>query len=155
MTAPPHVTREPPADVRRKLRREAGFVCAHPDCFEPYLEYHHFEPPWHVEPHHRPEGMIALCPGHHRRAASWLASDFHSWKYRGPKSSVVRHKVEWTRSKTAFVVGGNVVIGCQVVLAAEGVPVIWVIDDAYGRSMFNFSVCDLQGRPVFEIRDND
>jgi hypothetical protein len=33
--------RSPLSDVRRQLRRESGFVCAHPDCNVPYLEYHH------------------------------------------------------------------------------------------------------------------
>jgi len=58
------VNRTPPAAVRRELRREVGFGCPIPDCGIPYLTWHHFDPEWRVEEHHRPEGMIALCLTH-------------------------------------------------------------------------------------------
>ena len=43
----------------RTLRREVGFGC--PVCRSPFLTWHHFDPPYHVEEHWRHEGMIALC----------------------------------------------------------------------------------------------
>ena len=46
-----------------ELRREVGFGC--PVCRSPFLTWHHFDPPWHVEHHWRPEGMIALCHSCH------------------------------------------------------------------------------------------
>jgi hypothetical protein len=42
------------------LRREVGFGC--PICRSPFLTWHHFDPPWDVEKHWRPEGIIAMCP---------------------------------------------------------------------------------------------
>lgn len=32
--------------------------------------WHHFDPPWSIKQHHNPEGMIALCPNHHKEADS-------------------------------------------------------------------------------------
>ena len=60
--------REPPDSVKKILRKEVRFGCPIPGCNNPYLEWHHFDPPWAKEEHHRPEGMIALCNTHHKRA---------------------------------------------------------------------------------------
>lgn len=54
------------SDSIRTLRREVGFGC--PICRNPFLTWHHFDPPWHVEKHWRPEGIIALCLGCHASA---------------------------------------------------------------------------------------
>ena len=55
------MNRTPPKKVIQTLRQEVGFGCPVPNCGNPYLEWHHFDPPWSIENHHRPEGMIALC----------------------------------------------------------------------------------------------
>ncbi len=47
------------------------------------------------------------------------------------------------------------VVGCPVVLQAQGAPVIWISEDTQGRSLFNFSIRGLDGRQTFEMRDND
>jgi hypothetical protein len=60
--------RDPYRDVKRRLRREVGFTCPVEGCGNPYLTWHHFDPPWRVEHHHRPEGMIALCLEHAAQA---------------------------------------------------------------------------------------
>jgi len=60
--------RTPPVEVRRALRREVGFGCPVSGCANPYLEYHHFDPPWRTHEHHDPLGMIALCAEHHKKA---------------------------------------------------------------------------------------
>src|SRR5580693_411457 len=62
------MTRTPPADIRRALRREVGFVCPVPGCTNPYLTRHHFDPIWRVREHHEPGGLIALCRDHHSQA---------------------------------------------------------------------------------------
>ena len=48
--------------ARLILRKESNFGCA--KCGEPYLTYHHFDPPWNEKHHANPEGMIALCAKH-------------------------------------------------------------------------------------------
>lgn len=61
-----------PEEVKRQLRREVGFGC--PLCRKPFLSWHHFDPPYHVEAHNRPEGMIALCLEHFAEADQGLFS---------------------------------------------------------------------------------
>lgn len=66
------LSRTPPIAVRRTLRGEVGFGCpvrqAGNLCGNPYLRWHHFDPAWSDEHHHRPEGMIASCAQHHDEA---------------------------------------------------------------------------------------
>lgn len=62
------MNRKPPAKVLKILREEVGFGCPIQSCGNPYLEWHHFDPKWGELNHHNPEGMIALCPAHHRKA---------------------------------------------------------------------------------------
>ena len=61
------MNRYPPPDVIRKLCAEVRYCCPVKDCGNPYLTFHHFDPPWHTENHHNPDGMIALCLDHHKR----------------------------------------------------------------------------------------
>jgi hypothetical protein len=41
--------RRPPMDVIRLLRSEVGFCCPVEGCGNPYLTWHHFDPPRRVE----------------------------------------------------------------------------------------------------------
>jgi hypothetical protein len=65
MTMNGHLTREPPAAVKRQLRQEAAFGCC--ICGHPIYQYHHIRP---FEPnhHHDPDDMMLLCPNHHHEA---------------------------------------------------------------------------------------
>src|SRR4051812_5561180 len=90
------LSRDPPAEVRRTLRREVGFGCPIPRCRSPFLEYHHFDPEWHVEHHHRPEGLIPLCPTHHAQAAAFTVTQLRELKaaaHHRPASG----RFEWLR----------------------------------------------------------
>ena len=39
------MNRTPPKKVIQTLRQEVGFGCPIPNCGNPYLEWHHFDPP--------------------------------------------------------------------------------------------------------------
>lgn len=67
--------RDPYRDVKRQLRQEVRFGCPVADCGNPYVTWHHFDPPWRVEHHHRPEGMIALCLEHAPQADAGAFTD--------------------------------------------------------------------------------
>src|SRR5260370_32940636 len=60
--------RDPYERVKSELRQEVGFCCPVNGCGSPYLTWHHFDPPWRIEHHHRPDGMIALCRPHADKA---------------------------------------------------------------------------------------
>lgn len=62
------MARNPPKSVLAELRKEVGFGCPVEGCGNPYLTWHHFDPPWSERHHHEPQGIIALCPEHHNAA---------------------------------------------------------------------------------------
>lgn len=76
-----------PKRVKEILREEVGFGCPVRDCGNPYLEYHHFDPPVHIKPHNEPNGMIALCAQHHKKADGHAYTDeqLHAFKKKSHK----------------------------------------------------------------------
>src|SRR5450432_802629 len=84
-----------------KLRQEVGFGC--PVCRSPFLTWHHFDPPEHVEKHWRPEGIIAMCRVCHddadekgNRAGAYSKEELRAMKKAGRKSDDVKgHFPTW------------------------------------------------------------
>jgi hypothetical protein len=60
----PFVHRDPPADVKRRVRQECGFACVL--CGDLYQEYDHFAPEFARCTEHRAEGIALLCATCHR-----------------------------------------------------------------------------------------
>jgi len=102
------MNRRPPEKVKKILRSEIGFGCPIPGCGNPYLEWHHFDPPWHIENHHNPEGMIALCREHHIQAdnGAFTADQLEEYKKQGKKNwKAVKGNFNWLRNRMLAVVG--------------------------------------------------
>jgi hypothetical protein len=91
------------------LRQAQGFVCAVPDCLNPYLYYHHFDPPWEERQHNEPDGMIGLCGEHHPKAD---ADAFTRDQLREYKRDAVEHageikgRFDWLRHKIMIASAG-------------------------------------------------
>lgn len=117
-------SRRPPADVLRQLRREVGFTC--PVCGSPFLSWHHFDPPYHAQPHHNPEGMIALCPCHHKMADCGVYSAAHlrKLKHRHHNPGRIACPWPWEPENVAFILGGNILFGPCPVLSVDGDEVL-------------------------------
>ena len=100
------LSRNPPA-VRRLLRQEVGFGCPVPDCGNPYLTYHHFDPPWHVREHNQPKGMIALCREHHDKAAAWSVEELREISKASPQQKTIEGRFEWMKRRVLTIAGGG------------------------------------------------
>lgn len=148
------LTRTPPAAVRRQLRQEAGFSCPVAGCGDIFLEYHHFDPPWEEHRHHRPEGMIALCPKCHRAAdvGKWSRGELRRLKSDG--ASIARGRMRWDAKNLIVRVGGNWIIGSITLLKIDEQPVLGVDLDEFGNLAFSCKIV-LDGNPVIEIDKND
>ena len=104
------MNRRPPLDIRKQLREEVGFGCPVPGYGRPYLEWHHFDPPWREKNHHNPNGMTALCREHHIQAdnGAFTKEQLLQFKRDGKANwQQVSGNFNWMRNRILAVVGGN------------------------------------------------
>lgn len=148
------IPRKPPADVRRQLRREVGFGCPVNGCGNPYLEYHHFDPPWHTSPHHNPAGMLALCATHHAKADAWTAEQCRDLKTT-TRSESVRGRFEWMRREVVAVVGGNYYHETPNMVVFRGEPLIWFERDEDGYLLLSMRMLTTSHEGRAQLLAND
>jgi hypothetical protein len=114
-----------------KLRREVGFGC--PVCRSPFLEWHHFDPPWHIEQHWRPEGMIAMCPYCHpdadaknaKGAGAYSLDELRAMKNKSYSSEDVQgHFPSWQKKSLLIRIGGCYTDTSGPVISVNEIPQI-------------------------------
>lgn len=148
------LSRTPPTDVRRQLRREVGFGCPIEGCGTPYLEYHHFDPPWHVEHHHDPARMIALCSKHHAQADAWAPEELREIKA-NVDSGIVVGRFEWMKRDVLAIAGGNYYYETPNIVVFWDEPVIWFTRDDKGRLLLSFRMLSQANEPRTMMDAND
>ncbi len=149
-------SRNPYADVKRTLRREVGFQCPVRGCGNPYLTWHHFDPPWRIEKHHRPEGMIALCLEHASKADHGAFTDdqLRTLKVKTPERDVVTGKFDWRRQDFLVRLGGNFSYREDTILQLGSVPCAWLSRDQEGLHEVNFLMPTVSNGPRASIVEN-
>ncbi len=149
--------RDPPDAVKSELRKEVGFGCPVTGCGCPYLEWHHFDPPWRERKHHEPQGMVALCRGHHIQADhnAFTIPQLHALKIDHQDQQIVRGRFEWMRHELLAVVGGSFYQKCPVIFRWKGKPMIWFKRDAQGYLLLNLTMPSSDGSPRAGIADNN
>jgi hypothetical protein len=149
--------RTPPRDVLSTLRREVGFCCPVEGCGSPYLTWHHFDPPWRYEKHHRPEGMIALCREHADKADNRSFTDNqlrHLKQVGAARATEVRGRFDWMRNDLLAHVGGNFYYGTPVILRLGSTKNIWFERDENNDVLLNIKMPTLSGEPRARIENN-
>jgi hypothetical protein len=119
-----------------------------------FLEYHHFDPPWHVEKHNRPEGIIPLCPTHHGQAEAFTVEqlrDFKNLAHQKPASG----RFEWLRQDLVGAVGGCLYHETPVLVQYHSQPVIWFNRDELGNALLNVRMLSTSNEPRMQILDSD
>jgi hypothetical protein len=151
------VSRTPPESVRRILRKEVNFGCPVHGCGVPYLTWHHFDPPWNIEKHHNPEGMIALCHKHADLADGkrWTKDQLRQMKQKPYLSQdEVKERYDYLR-KDAVCIVGNIAFHVKNILKIDGERVIWFERDSEGYEGLNILIRDSEGRIILQMEDND
>jgi len=150
------MNRYPPTKVREILRREVNFGCPVEDCGSPYLQYHHFDPPWNERKHHDPKGMIALCRVHHPEAdnKAWTIEQLRAMKNQPYIGTELIGRFNWLRQKLV-VMAGAIVQNPKIILQIRDENVVWMERDANGYYRLNMLVRDSVGNVVVEITNND
>ena len=152
------MNRKPPVDVKQQLREEIGFGCPVPECGSPYLEWHHFDPPWHVENHHNPKGMIALCRTHHIQAdhGAFSVDQLHEFKQSGKENwRQVSGKFNWMRNRLLAVVGGNFYYETPIIFKFKDQPVIWFERDENDYLLLNLHMLSTGNELRSYIKNNE
>ncbi|UVM52220.1 MULTISPECIES: HNH endonuclease [unclassified Pseudomonas] len=148
--------RKPKIDVRRQLRKEVGFGCPILGCGSPFLEWHHFDPPWRELNHHNPEGMIALCVEHHAQADGGAFTVDQLKKLKKPKEGTghVEGRFNWMRNELLMVVGGSYFVETYEAIRYQGNPLIWLSRDDEGYLLLNVAETTVDGEPRFSMEES-
>ncbi len=152
------ISRSTPEAVKLLLRQEVGFGCPLPYCRLPFLSFHHFDPPWRIEKHHRPEGMIALCVQHHEMADNgvFTKARLHALKKSVHSVSEVRARFEWARSKQLIRLGGLYAtpVGTFLLNKSGNFPAISMCGTEEGLMDFSLTLQDGKGKRFAELNNN-
>ena len=134
-----------PSLVKKILRTEVGFGCPVKGCGNPYLEYHHFDPPVSVNPHNNPEGMIALCAQHHKKAdgGAYTVEQLHDLKKDKANAKIVKGNLEWLRKDLLAVVGGNFYYETPKIIKIDNIDLVSLVRDDDGYLRLNFNMLSL------------
>lgn len=146
-----------PPSVKKILRDEVGFGCPVTGCGNPYLEYHHFDPPIHVEPHNNPDGMIALCAHHHRKADGGLYTkeQLRALKENKTNRDLVRGNLDWMRNDLLAVAGSNLFYNTPIPIQIDGHNVIKFEKDVEGYYRLSVNLLSISEEERVVIRDNE
>ena len=151
------MNRRPPESVKRELRKEVGFCCPVQGCDLPYLEWHHFDPPWSKKEHHDPIGMVALCRQHHIEAdnGAFTLEQLRAFKeIPASEHSRASGKLNWMRHKLLGFIGGTFYEDVQTILKIGEEKIIWFERDSEGFILLNLTLPTTNG-PLAIMRDNE
>jgi hypothetical protein len=150
------MVRTPTVEVRRALRREVGFGCPVDGCGNPYLYWHHFDPPWRERQHHDPTGMIALCAEHHAKAdaGAFTKAQLHALKTNTSQARSISGRFDWMRQGLLAVVGGNFYFQTPVPVQIDGKPVVSFSHDDAEHWLLNVEMLTRAPEPRMRIEEN-
>ena len=145
----------------QQLRREVGFGC--PICRNPFLTWHHFDPPYHVEKHWRPEGMIAMCQTCHGAAdakggkpGAYSTAELRKLKtcYHSPEDMKFRYPAIQRQRKMLIRVGGNYFDKSSPLVSIGGVPQISITVNEEGLFDLSLELRNKDDDVLLKIENN-
>lgn len=154
------VNRTPPRAVKEELRKESGYQCSIPECGSPYLEWHHFDPPWEIQEHHNPEGMLALCSTCHPLAdgGAWTKDQLKNIKEANRRKVLnlpIEGKFKFFRNDFLLDTGGNYYFRNRIAeVSLHGSPLIWFEKNELGLKQLNVRLFNRAGIVYFQIENN-
>tara|TARA_R110002096_G_scaffold68771_1_gene165677 strand:+ start:314 stop:1195 length:882 start_codon:yes stop_codon:yes gene_type:complete len=145
-----------PAKVKSILREEVGFGCPVKNCGNPYLEYHHFDPPVNIRAHNEPEGMIALCAQHHKKADgdAYTIEQLHELKKDKANARQVKGNLDWLRQDLLAVIGGIFYYETPIPILIDNKEVISIKRDKDGYLRLSVSMLSVQAEERLIIDSN-
>ena len=151
--------RDIPTDVKEHLRKEVNNACPIEGCGSPYLTWHHFDPPFAEANSHEPDGMIAMCLEHHKRADSGAYTNAELRELKSNPFSANLEKVEgyfdWRHKDLLLLAGGACYENVGVILDMDGCSLLSVAAGEAGRKSINLDIRDTSGDQLFLMKQNN
>jgi hypothetical protein len=145
-----------PRPVKRQLRQEAGFGCCR--CGHPFLEFHHIVPR-SVEPHNRPEDMMALCPTCHAMATAGALPEAEQRALKATPVNIARGRAEGflklDQAECAVMIGAMRMGGNVQLLRVDGEGLLAILLDDDGQFYISVTVYDEDDNLLLLIDRND
>jgi hypothetical protein len=152
-------SRHIPVEVRRQLRREAGFGCV--ICGDPLITYHHFDPPFDECGTHDPKGMVSLCGRHHARAdrkgrdgGLYSTAEMRSFKNNPHNCGVMKdQRLDPMPATLLGLIGGIPAVGTDLILRVSGAPRLRVRSEQ-GRATIDTALITRLGEELALVEEN-
>lgn len=133
---PSKPSRDPGKKIKKILRDRVNFGCPiryynGSGCGCPILEYHHYDPPWAGNFIHNPDGMIALCPTHHKMAdgpdgGKWSKKQLNDFNKNPYIDDKIKVRWPWTGIADAVMmkVGKYIILGKGSPIRFRDIPIM-------------------------------
>lgn len=148
-----------PEDVRREVRRKAGFGCVM--CGRAIGDYHHFSPEFADARGHHAQGIVYLCLEHHglahrRRLAPQTIVD-HAARPAALRNGFSFGAFDMQCLEPMLIIGSNTAINCTHFFRVRGIPVLSVKppERPGGPFRLNADFADSNGTQIIKIVDNE
>lgn len=150
------VARPPvPAEIKRLLRKEAGFGCCR--CGHPIFQYHHIIP-YAERQMHVPEDMMILCPNCHDSATqgAFPVDEQRKWKTQpfNIQNGSASGKILTMPAQTDIALGGNYFLTNGALIRVEGEPLIATTYED-GILLLSVNLYDQEDNLVSVLEENE
>jgi hypothetical protein len=116
-----------PAEIRARIRKEAGFGCAICGCV--LVDYEHIEPEFHQATEHDPDKMTLLCISCHGRVTRKIIPKKAVWDAKkDPKAlqdGYVHDLLFVNTENMEIKIGNSSSKNTKTILTVHGKPIIW------------------------------
>jgi hypothetical protein len=147
------------ADVKRAVRRRAGFGCI--VCGKAFGQYHHFDPKFEDARSHDPARIVYLCPNHHEDADDGRLSEASLRHFandpRALQLGFTFGAFDMRCEKPILHVGTVTGVNCRNFFRIDGRPILWINppETIGGPFLLNADLVDSKGTSILRIVDND
>lgn len=145
-----------PADVRRELRRLAGYGCCR--CGLPIYQYHHIVP-WHIENHFRVKDMMILCPTCHDAATKGALTEIQQRRIQKAPHNVEKGYASGDllvgQRYVAVAFGGTLLVGDGSRISVDGVDLLKLSVSNDGELELSVELRDPSGKVLAVIDHNE
>lgn len=148
-----------PTDVKREVRRKAGFGCV--VCGKAFGQYHHFDPKFEDASNHNPDCIVFVCPNHHEAADEGRLSKqsilYHAQYPLALQKGFSFGVFDMRCEKPILSVGEVTAINCRNFFRIDGRPILWINppEISGGPFQLNADITDSKGEPILKIVDNE